>query len=126
MIQRLLILPFIFALGGCVSEKAKQKQAAEAVLDKIAEKIVLYERQIGDANNQMDEAMQTMRTTAKGGYEFCKAARTGVAAYNYAREKKIKMAAAYELAGDTPKSIELMGEVSRGEIPLSRLLNLCP
>ena len=74
----------------------------------------------------MAEAMQTMRTTAKGGYEFCKAARTGVAAYNYAREKKIKMAAAYELAGDTPKSIELMGEVSRGEIPLSRLLNLCP
>ena len=43
--------------------KAKQKQAAEAALDKIAEKIVLYERQIGDANNQMDEAMQTMRTT---------------------------------------------------------------
>ena len=126
MIQRLLILPIIFVLSSCASEKVKQKQAAEAALDKITEKIVLYERQIGDANKQMNEAMQTMRATVKGSEEFCKAARTGVAAYNYIREKRIKMAAAYELAGDTPKSIELMGEVSRGEIPLSRLLNLCP
>ena len=126
MIQRLLILPIIFVLSSCASEKVKQKQAAEAALDKIAEKIVLHERQIGDANKQMNEAMQTMRATVKGSEEFCKAARTGVAAYNYIREKRIKIAAAYELAGDTPKSIELMGEVSRGEIPLSRLLNLCP
>ena len=126
MIQRLLILPIIFALSSCSSEKEKQKQAAEAALDKIAEKIVLHETQIGDANKQMNEAMQTMRATVKGSEEFCKAARTGVAAYNYIREKRIKIAAAYELAGDTPKSIELMGEVSRGEIPLSRLLNLCP
>ena len=126
MIQRLLILPIIFALSSCASEKEKQKQAAEAALDKIAEKIVLHERQIGDANKQMNEAMQTMRATVKGSEEFCKAARTSVAAYNYIREKRIKIAAAYELAGDTPKSIELMGEVSRGEIPQSRLLNLCP